>query len=154
MHDENFHPYHSTPVQGLLPEDFHQRIQFCNWLLEQNVDDDRFIKNILWTDELQFTRDGITNFHNFHTWAEKNPHQIKQTSFQHRLSLNVWAGVIGNALIRPFVLPPRLNSTTYLEFLQNDLTDLLDDVPLMQRNMLFFNMMGLHVTIVEQSRTG
>ena len=65
LHGENVYPYYSTPVQGLLPEDFLQRLQFCNWLLYES----------------QFTRNGITNFHNLHTWVEENPHQISKHHF-------------------------------------------------------------------------
>jgi hypothetical protein len=44
-----------------------------------------------------------------------------------------WAGIIGNRLIGPHVLPPHLNGEGYLHFLQNELSDLLDDVPLQVR---------------------
>ena len=54
--------------------------------------------------------------------------------FHHRFSLNVWAGVFGNALIGLFVIPPRINSAPYLQFLQNDL---LDDVPICQEIYFF-----------------
>lgn len=133
LHKENLHPYHITPVQELLPIDHNKRLEFCNLLMERNLDNDSFVKRILWTDESQFTRDGITNFHNLHTWAAENPHSKKQTSFQHRFSVNVWAGVIGDMLIGPFILPPRLNGEFYLQFLQNDLPLLLDDVPILSR---------------------
>lgn len=142
LHAENLYPYHHTPVQELLPDDLEGRLEFCNWLLERNLDDNDFISRILWTDESQFTRDGITNFHNLHTWAEENPHRRRQSSFQHKFSVNMWAGVIGNNLIGPFKLPPRLNSTNYLEFLRNDLPELLEDVPLIQLASSYFQQDG------------
>ena len=133
LHRENLHPFHATPVQGLLPPDMAQRLEFCNFLLEREFAEGTMLDKILWTDESQFTRDGITNFHNLHAWAPENPHLKKQTSFQHRFSVNVWAGVIGNNLIGPFILPPRLNSNNYLDFLQTQLPELLEDIPLLQR---------------------
>jgi hypothetical protein len=142
LHGENMHPYHHTPVQELLPNDFVIRLEFCKWLLERSLKDNHFINRILWTDESQFTRDGITNFHNLHTWASSNPHSRRQRSFQRRFCVNMWAGVIGNRLIGPFKLPPRLNSTNYLEFLQNDLPGLLEDVPLHQRVSSYFQQDG------------
>jgi hypothetical protein len=46
----------------------------------------------------------------------------------------VWVGIIGNRLIRPHVLPQHLNGEEYVvNFLQNVLNDLLDDVPLLFR---------------------
>jgi hypothetical protein len=43
----------------------------------------------------------------------------------------MWAGLMGNRLIGPHVLPQHLNGEEYLNFLQNVLSDLLDDVPLL-----------------------
>lgn len=142
IHAEGFHPFHYTPVQGLLPEDLGKRLEFCNWLLERQFASNNFITNIFWTDESQFTRDGITNFHNLHVWAESNPHPKKETSFQHRFSVNLWAGVLGNRLIGPFRLPERINSETYLQFLRSDLPELLEDVSLMQRTTMWYQQDG------------
>jgi hypothetical protein len=50
----------------------------------------------------------------------------------------VWAGIIGNRLIGPHVLPPHLNGEGYLNFLQNELSDLLDDVPLQVRRDMWY----------------
>jgi hypothetical protein len=50
----------------------------------------------------------------------------------------VWAGIIGNRLIGPHVLPPHLNGEGYLIFLQNELSDLLDDVPLQVRRDMWY----------------
>ena len=148
LHRENLHPYHLTPVQGLLPEDLPTRLEFSNWLLQREFEDDNFINNILWTDESQFTRDGINNFHNMHTWACANPHATRQTSHQHRFSVNVWAGVIGNTLIGPAILPSRVDSTSYLDFIQHELPELPEDLPL-QQQICFIIMMEHRVTLVD-----
>jgi hypothetical protein len=50
----------------------------------------------------------------------------------------VWAGIIGNRLIGPHVLPPHLNGEGYLNFLQNELSNLLDDVPLEVRRDMWY----------------
>lgn len=142
LHQERLHPFHTTTVQEILLADKEHRLEFCNWLLERQINCNTFLPNILWTDESQFTRDGITNYHNLHTWANENPHTTRTTSFQHRFSLNVWAGVIGDMLIGPFFLPPRLNSAAYLHFLQRDLPGLLEDVPLSQRARLLYQQDG------------
>jgi hypothetical protein len=52
-----------------------------------------------------------------------------------KCSLNVWAGIVGGRLIGPFILHPRLNGTEYLQFLNNTLEDLLEDVTLDVRSM-------------------
>jgi hypothetical protein len=37
---------------------------------------------MMFTDEAQFTRDGIQNFHNQLLWADKNPHAILPSHHQ------------------------------------------------------------------------
>lgn len=97
--DEMLHPYHYTKVQSLLPEDYERRMAFAQWILEKDVD---FLRKILWTDESLFTN-GIFNRHNHHYYAINNPFLNFETGRQHRFSLNVWAGIIGNQLIGPHI---------------------------------------------------
>ncbi|KAH0812983.1 hypothetical protein GEV33_009808 [Tenebrio molitor] len=108
-------------------------IAFCQWLLQKIDEEPNFLSIILTTDEAGCTRDGVFNSHNTHIWSEENPHQIRERGFQQRFSTNVWAGIIGNRLIGPHVLPPHLNLNL------NELSDLLDDVPLqIRRDMCSF----------------
>lgn len=102
-----------------------------------DVDDGHFLKRILWTDESCFNREGITNLHNLHHWALKgqNPHVKRQTSFQQKFSVNVWAGVIGRHLIGPHYLPGRLTGHAYLEFLQTTLAELLFQIPVFNEHV-------------------
>jgi hypothetical protein len=83
---------------------------------------------ILFTDEATFTRDGVNNSRNVHTWSHYNPHETTVTSFQRRFSVNVWCGVIDNRLIGPFVFDKNLTGDTYEEFLRNQLPGLLEDI--------------------------
>lgn len=97
-----------------------------------------FLSRVLFTDEAAFTRDGIVNFHNTHVWAYENPHAILQARNQHRFSINVWAGIVGDHLIGPIILPNRLTGAAYLTFLQDELPGLLEDVPLETRQRMVF----------------
>lgn len=45
-----------------------------------------------------------------------------------RPSLNVWAGIVSNHLLRPHVLPVCLNGEIYLKFLKKGFGDFLDDL--------------------------
>ncbi|XP_066152080.1 uncharacterized protein [Euwallacea fornicatus] len=138
LHSEKLHPFHYTPVQGLEEGDPIRRTHFCRFILHADIEDGRFLRRILWTDESKFSREGVTNFHNLHYWAEENPHMKKETSFQHKFSVNVWAGIIGRLLIGPYFLPDNLNGENYLEFLRNHLPDILDDIPLDVRTEIIF----------------
>jgi len=88
LSDERFHPYHYTQVQHLLPNDYGARLRFCTWLINCENDRPDFARNILFTDESNFTRDGVYNSRNTHLWADENPKEYKIRSFQHRFSVN------------------------------------------------------------------
>lgn len=137
------HYYAYLFIAGLTNLDFDNRVQFCRFLLHTDVDDPDFLSSILWTDESKFTKEGILNLHNLHHWSPKdqNPHLIRQRSFQRRFSVNVWAGVIGNHVIGPHYFPDNLNGDNYLEFLQNDLPELLAELPILNeyRPIVFQN---------------
>lgn len=140
--DEQLHPYHYRQVQALQPDDFPARQQFCEWLINRHENDPNFVSSILWTDESYFSRDGVFNMHNNHQWALQNPHTVRVHAHQQRFGLNVWAGILGNFLIGPFVFPERLSADIFRDFLQNDLDDLLENVPLAVRRRMWLQMDG------------
>ena len=141
LKQELLYPYHLQKVHHLrLATDCRPRTQFSQWLLhEDNLNPD-FIGKIMFTDEACFTRDGILNLHNVHEWSIENPHGIHFRNHQFGFSINVWSGIVGDCFIGPFRLPHRLNGESYLNFLQNNLKELLEDVPLhVIRNMYFMH---------------
>lgn len=119
-------PFHIRRCQDLLPQDTVARLHFCRWISNHILDDPIFLNNLMMTDECYFTRNGITNLHNMHQWADENPFAIETRHFQNKFSINVWAGIVGDYLIGPVMLPARLNGNNYLQFLQETLPDLLD----------------------------
>ena len=84
-----------------------------------------------WSSSLmKHDHDGIINLHNHHLWATDNPQGMVVASHQQQLSINVWAGIIGDHLFGPVLLPQHLKGETYLAFLQNTLPPLLQNVSL------------------------
>ena len=83
LHKDRLYPYHLQRVQGLNPEDLPRRVRFCQWCLEQCVRHPQFLCNLLFTDEVMFTRDGIFNFHNVHIWAHANPRHSRGKTSDH-----------------------------------------------------------------------
>lgn len=138
LHDALLYPYHIQRVQALLPRDFPLRINFCTWYRNRLAANPRFDCVILFTDEASFSRNSIMNFHNNHVWADENPHAIVETRFQVQFSLNVWGGIVGDHLIGPFFLPGRLTGESYLHFLRHELPLLLEDLPLLLRNQMWY----------------
>lgn len=138
LHEQLLYPYHFQKVQHLLPEDYPRRSALCQWFVDQAALTPDFSSNILFTDEAIFTRSGIFNSHNMHVWADENPRVTWRGRYQHRFSVNVWCGIIGNYLIGPHVLPGRLTGALYCEFLEQHMPTLLEEVPLAQRRRMWF----------------
>ena len=134
LHEENLYPYQYQRVQHLEPGDHAKRMDLCHWL---NAHPELF-NAILFTDEASLTRDGINTLRDVHTWAHRNPHATCVTHFQRRFSLNVWCGMLGKRLIRPFVCDNNLTGNTDEAFLRNELPGLLEDIPLMIMSQMYF----------------
>lgn len=79
--------------------------------------------------------DGVFNSRNSHVWANENSHSVRLANSQRNFSVNVWCGLINDRLVEPHIFPQRLTAVVYLDFLQNILPGLLDDVNL--RGMYF-----------------
>jgi len=134
LHAEGMYPYHVQRGQHLGPGDFAERLEFCKWFKGSR----QLHRYILFTDEAQFNRDGLNNTHNSHVWADENPHATAESNFQLRFSVNVWCAVLDDQLIGPFILEGRLTGEVHLNFLQEELTRLLEDVPLNKRGRMYF----------------
>lgn len=138
LKEQQLYPYHIQRVQALLPRDFLPRLIFCQWILQMITPVPQFLRHILFTDEANFSRESIRNFHNNHIWADQNPHEFTECNFQHQFSLNVWLGVIHDYLVGPYFLPMRLDGDAYHRFLEEELPLLLEDIPLQIRQELWF----------------
>ena len=111
-------------VQQLSLMDYAQLVDFVSWLLDAIEIDPQFLETILFMDAAKFTRAGVVN-----TYIAQHEHVQILTFFrsnaQQRFNVSIWAGVIGNYLIGPYLLTERLNGNMYLAFLQNILPELL-----------------------------
>jgi hypothetical protein len=63
-------------------------------------------------------------------WANENPHSFQETRFQQQSAINVWVGKIGDVFLGTYVLLPQLLGAFYLQFLSEQLLQLLNDAPL------------------------
>lgn len=138
LHDDNQHPYHFQTVQALCADDYPKRIEFSRWYLQQRLAQPDFPSWILFSDESSFTQDGIVNLHNMHVWAHDNPRCTRAHAHQKRFTVNVWAGILGDTLLGPYLLPKRLHGDTYRIFLERVLPDLMVGVPAATRRNIWF----------------
>jgi len=131
---EDLHPYHDHRVQHLEPRDPAQRMDLCRWITAHP----ELLSVILYTDEASFTRDGINNSRNSHMWSHDNPHGTSVTKFPKRFSVKIRCGLLGNKMIGPSVFDNNSTGNVYEIFLRNYLPGLLEDIPLMIRNQMYF----------------
>jgi hypothetical protein len=85
------------------------RLEFCRWIHA----DPHIIRDILFTDEAHFTRDGVYNTRNSRLWDHNNPHLTVESNYQHRFSINAWCGVTADQLSAPYIFPQRLTGDIY-----------------------------------------
>jgi len=67
-----------------------------------------------------------------------NPRGTVESNYQHRFSINVWCGVIGDQLIDPYIFPQRLTGDNYANFLREELPALLENVPLQTLQQMYY----------------
>ena len=138
LHEMGMQPFKIQKVQDLSANDFPQHVAFCQWYLHQIVNIPDFHTSVLFTDEATFTREGIFNSHNSHVWDFVNPKATGVFRHQHRFTINVWAGIVHDHLIEPYLLPNRLGGGNYIIFICNILPEMLENVPLQVRQHLWF----------------
>ena len=131
------YPWHIQCLQSLKNTDFLRRLTFCQQIQQQSTLDRQFLNNVLFRDEAGFTRDAFCNFHNCHLWAAVNLNEVKQERHQQSFSFIACVGILGDCLIGPHFIPIRLKGQKFLRFLWNDLPNLLEDVPLRQRQQMW-----------------
>jgi hypothetical protein len=126
FHDDQLQPYRHTP-----------RMQFCEWLRHQHTAGELVLRNILWADELCFTRKGVFNVHNSHLWARDNPHALLEHGFK-----SDSAGLIRDTAMSPYLLPDRLVARRYRDFSETVISGLLEDMSLAMRQRFWFQHYG------------
>lgn len=126
------------PTTKLTPRHREKRVEFCHTMLEKINGNDAYLKNVFWTDESAFSTSGMINRKNSRQWATVNPHCYREFQFQGRQTVNVWCAILNNRIIGPHFFDVTLNGNGYLNFLQNELENYMDDLPLEQlRNLVF-----------------
>lgn len=137
-----YHPYHMELHQELYENDFPKRMTFCNWVLGKIGEVPDILSKIMFSDEATFKNNGVVNKHNMHYYATENPHWVRNVDHQHRWSVNVWGGILGQYIIGPYFFEDRLTGDVYLHFLQNELPNLLHHVDNETRQNFWFQQDG------------
>lgn len=146
-------PYKIRKVHTLHPRDSEKRQNFCNWYLEKLRDNRDFYKDIIWTDEVHVSSAGIFNRNNKRFWSFENPHQIIGDRVQQgRFGFNAWCAIKNNRVLCYYIRENNLNSEGYLSILRENLEEALDNLPLNQRNRVYYQQDGASIHNAHQVR--
>ncbi|EFN84024.1 hypothetical protein EAI_09438, partial [Harpegnathos saltator] len=69
LHNLNFHPYHITLTQALMPNDLRNRMWFFHWARTMILQNPNFFQYVMFSDEATFKNTGELNRHNSHYWS-------------------------------------------------------------------------------------
>lgn len=140
-----YYPYRPKFIHVLKDRDFDSRMDFCAWCQGMIGEDGDFLKYILFTDEATFTSNGHVSSQNCRWWATENPNFLVPCKDQYSFRVNVWCGIFNSQIVGPFFFRDNLNSENYLNFLETELSDFLDDIPLQQRAKMHFQHDGASI---------
>lgn len=137
-----FHPYKPKFVHTLRPGDNDRRLEFCADI-QAILEDNPFVsRQILFSDEATFTTNGTVSSQNCRWWADANPNFTLKTRSQYAFKTNVWCGIYKSYVIGPFFFHQSLNADRYLNFLQSEISNLIDNLPLLERQHIWFQQDG------------
>lgn len=142
LKNHKYHPFKIHLTQGLTPSDPERRLNFIAEMTVKIAYDPLFLNKILWTDESRFHNNGTVNRHNCHYWSAENPKWMRETNFQTLWGVNVWCGLFNGRLIGPYLYEGTLTGVRYLHILQNILPALLEDIPLNERETMWWQQDG------------
>lgn len=148
-----YRPFKPKYVHILKERDFNARFDFCMWFQGELEENRRFPKEIMFSDEATFSSNGTVSSQNCRWWADENPNFIIECRDQYSFKTNVWCGIFYGRLIGPYFFHENLNSQRYLNFLMTEITDLIDDMVLEERSVLWFQQDGasIHSTLAVRS---
>lgn len=78
-----------------------------------------------------------------HVWAMENPQVIRHSSFQHIFGVNVWARIIDDCVIGPYVIEDHFSGVHCTSFLEEIVQRLLEDMPLHVRKSKWFQRISI-----------
>lgn len=118
VEEEGFRSFRPTTVQELSDDDFDRRKKFCGTMLVKFDQNPGLVDKIIWSDESQFTLNGVINRHNCCYWAYSNP-DIQIPVSNSKGGVMVWCGLTSAGLIGPYFFDGSVNAETYLQMLKD-----------------------------------
>lgn len=126
--DLHLYPYRVTAIHELLPNDVPQRLNFCEWFLNnfQEENSGAFEKTFF-TDEAYFYLSGYVNSQNMRMWNTQNPHVFVERPL-HPQKVGVWAAISSRRIVGPIYFDGTITAERYrIEILTTFINELHDD---------------------------
>lgn len=95
-------PFKPKFLHSLEEGDQEKRLEFCLWAQGEYLNNRRFLKCILFSDEATFTTNGTVSSQNTRFWATENPNWVINCKRQYSEKVNVWCGILNERIIGPF----------------------------------------------------
>lgn len=84
----------------------------------------------MFSDEATFQNTGELNRHNCYYYLQTNPYWVRHVDNQHRWKVNVRCGILDGHIVGPYFFEGNVNGAEYLNLLQNQLPEMLEDINL------------------------
>lgn len=137
-----FKPYKPQFTHTLKEGDVERRFEFCV-RIQGELEENRFMtRHVLFSDEATFTSNGVVSSQNCRWWSDINPNFHVQTRDQYSFKTNVWCGIYKDRLVGPFFFRNNINGDRYLQFLNNQLSDFLDELPINELRKIWYQQDG------------
>lgn len=133
-----YHAYRPKFVCTFQERDYDLRFDFSTWIQGEIEERRDFHRHIIFSDESTFTTNGVVSSQNCRWWSQENPNFVIANRNQYYKKTNVWCGILNDKLIGPFFFRDNLTGNNYLNFLQNELGNFIDNLPLEERRNLWF----------------
>ena len=114
-------PYKLLLVKAITADDKRKRKQFCVDMQEK-LEEDKFMKHLVFSDEATFHMNGKVNKHNVRIWGEENPN----ATVEHVMDspkVSVFCTISKEQVDGPFFFEANVTGDIYLHMHQNWLMD-------------------------------
>lgn len=101
VRDLHYHPYKIQFTQELKMLDHQKRLDFVDWVLRRQQEDDGFARKVIFSDEAHFHLNGYVNKQNCRIWGSENPHSFHEREM-HPQRVTVWCGFWAGGVIGPY----------------------------------------------------
>ena len=95
------YPYKIQRLHALKECDYQRRLEYADFILEQDSVDTGYLNNICFSDESTFHVSGLVHRHNCRIWGTEKPSEFRQVE-RASPKINVWCGLFIDRVIGPF----------------------------------------------------